>query len=278
VLWRTDSGVHAAPAQCPHRGADLGGGKVVDDCLTCPYHGIRFAADGAAVHRPAVGTDDHIPAVAGLTTLPAVDAHDYIWIWHGDAPPTAGPDWFDTAEPTITVGADQIWNVHYSRFMESALDFHHVPFVHGVYTPGVGQQLTDVELVDEGHRISMSAQLTDPDSGRSLRVAGDVIMPCVMRVRIGSTQFVAVGTPVDDRRTWVAANYHPGYTKRIPGLRKIEAWLAMFVDFKLFQRQDRAIFEGLGAAPSPLEYMNLMPADIGAELWIRRWREMLDSA
>lgn len=24
--------------------------------------------------------------------------------------------------------------------------------------------------------------------------------------------------------------------------------------------------------------MNLMPADIGAELWIRKWREMLDTS
>jgi phenylpropionate dioxygenase-like ring-hydroxylating dioxygenase large terminal subunit len=148
-MWRTDTGVHAAPAQCPHGGADLGGGKVIDGCFTCPYHGIRFATDGAAVHRPAVGTDDHIPAGAGLATLPAVDAHGYIWIWHGDVAPMAWPDWFNTDEPTVTVGADQIWTVHYSRFVESALDFHHVPFVHGIYTPGVGQQLTDVEAVDE---------------------------------------------------------------------------------------------------------------------------------
>ena len=95
-------------------------------------------------------------------------------------------------------------------------------------------------------------------------------------MQIGSTTFVAIGTPVDEHRTWVAANYHPSYTRRIPGLRWVEAWLAMFVDFKLFQRQDRAIFEGLDPGPSPLERMALMPADRGAALWIRRWREMLD--
>jgi hypothetical protein len=50
----------------------------------------------------------------------------------------------------------------------------------------------------------------------------------------------------------------------------------MFVDFKLFQRQDRAIFEALDDGPSPLEHMALMPADRGAALWIRRWRELAD--
>ena len=51
----------------------------------------------------------------------------------------------------------------------------------------------------------------------------------------------------------------------------------MFVDFKLFQRQDRAIYERLDDGPSPLEHMALMPADRGAALWIRRWRDMLDT-
>ena len=79
--------------------------------------------------------------------------------------------------PTAAVGADQTWNVHYSRFMESALDFHHVPFVHGAYAPGIGQVLTDVELIDDGTRLSMTARLNDPESGRSLAVGGEVTMP-----------------------------------------------------------------------------------------------------
>lgn len=273
VLWRTDAGVHAAPAACPHRGADLGDGSVRDGCLTCPYHGIEFAPDGAAVHRPAQGAESRIPAKANLRTIPATEAHGYVWIWHGDAEPAAEPEWFTDDEPSVIVGADQIWDVHYSRFMESALDFHHVPFVHGRYTPGAGQRLTDVELQDHGTRLAMSAALTN-DRGRSLAVAGEVVMPCSLKVTIGSTAFVAVGTPVDERRTWVAANYHPSYTARIPGIRWVEAWLAMFVDFKLFQRQDRAIFEGLDDEPSSLDRMALMPADRGAALWIRRWREL----
>ncbi len=51
----------------------------------------------------------------------------------------------------------------------------------------------------------------------------------------------------------------------------------MFVDFKLFQRQDRAIYEALDDGPSTLGSMALMPADRGAALWIRRWRELCDT-
>ena len=113
VLWRHDTGVCAAPAQCPHRGADLGGGKIVDGCLQCPYHGIRFAADGTATHRPAMGPEASIPAKANLARLPAVEAHGFIWIWHGMTNPDAGPQWFDIDPLAATVGEDQIWDVHY---------------------------------------------------------------------------------------------------------------------------------------------------------------------
>lgn len=275
VLWRHPAGLSAAPAQCPHRGADLGAGRVVDGCLACPYHGIRFSPGGTATHRPAQGTEERIPAKTNLATLPTVEAHGFIWLWHGTSTPDGGPEWFDADPPTTTVGADQIWDVHYSRFMESALDFHHVPFVHGTYTPGIGTELTDVELTDNGNRLVMTARLFNPNRNRTMDVGGEVIMPCALRVMLGATEFVAVGTPVDDYRTWVAANYQPKYTRRIPGLRRAEAWASMFVDFKLFQRQDRAIYEHLGDGPSPLERMALMPADRGAALWIRRWREML---
>lgn len=275
VLWRTDDGVHAAPASCPHRGADLGGGAVHDGCLVCPYHGIAFAAAGTAVSRPAQGHEDRIPARAGLDHVPAIEAHGYVWIWHGSGTPTPGPQWFDGDEPTVLVGADQVWDVHYSRFMESALDFHHVPFVHGTWTPGIGRELTGIELEDDGTRLAMRAELTDRRKGRSVKVAGEVIMPCALKVTIGSTSFVAVGTPVDDHQTWVAANYRPSHTRAIPGIRWLEAWLAMFVDFKLFQRQDRAIFEALEPGPSDLRRMALMPADRGSALWIRRWRELV---
>ena len=31
---------------CIHRGGSLGKGKVIDDCVQCPYHGWEFDGDG----------------------------------------------------------------------------------------------------------------------------------------------------------------------------------------------------------------------------------------
>jgi 3-ketosteroid 9alpha-monooxygenase subunit A len=43
VLVRTERGVTAYDAVCPHRGAHLGyGGELDDDAITCPFHGHRI--------------------------------------------------------------------------------------------------------------------------------------------------------------------------------------------------------------------------------------------
>jgi phenylpropionate dioxygenase-like ring-hydroxylating dioxygenase large terminal subunit len=46
ALFRTAHGVGALDDGCPHRGHPLHRGRVEGDCLVCPYHGWRWAADG----------------------------------------------------------------------------------------------------------------------------------------------------------------------------------------------------------------------------------------
>ena len=55
VLWRDASGeVHAWADQCPHRGAKLSMGRVLNDRLECPYHGWQFGPSGQCIRVPAV--------------------------------------------------------------------------------------------------------------------------------------------------------------------------------------------------------------------------------
>ena len=54
VLWRSKDGtVNAQSDLCVHRGGSLGGGRVVDGCVQCPYHGWRYDSDGVCLEIPA---------------------------------------------------------------------------------------------------------------------------------------------------------------------------------------------------------------------------------
>src|SRR5262245_13585453 len=68
-------------AWCPHLGADLSLGQIVDGHLRCPYHHWSFGADGACASIP---TGDKIPPGARIFTYPAEEAWDIVWAFNGE--------------------------------------------------------------------------------------------------------------------------------------------------------------------------------------------------
>jgi len=68
VIFRTQKNkIFILDAYCPHLGANLGiGGKVIDDCVVCPFHQWSF--------RGSDGTCTNIPySTSG--TLPIMKCH-----------------------------------------------------------------------------------------------------------------------------------------------------------------------------------------------------------
>jgi nitrite reductase/ring-hydroxylating ferredoxin subunit len=54
LLYRTAGTVWALANTCSHMGGPLDEGTIVEDCVTCPWHGSIFRfADGAVVRGPA---------------------------------------------------------------------------------------------------------------------------------------------------------------------------------------------------------------------------------
>ena len=90
VLWRGQSGqVRMMDAYCPHMGAHLGyGGAVLGDCVVCPFHGFRFAADGRCV---ATGYGAEPPALR-IPTLPVRETNGLLMAFHD--PEGKGPTWY----------------------------------------------------------------------------------------------------------------------------------------------------------------------------------------
>jgi nitrite reductase/ring-hydroxylating ferredoxin subunit/DMSO/TMAO reductase YedYZ heme-binding membrane subunit len=55
AVFRDGADIHAVSSLCPHQGGPLGEGRVLDGCVTCPWHGFQFRlTDGRA---PAPFTD-----------------------------------------------------------------------------------------------------------------------------------------------------------------------------------------------------------------------------
>ena len=56
AIFRTEDGLHAVSADCPHADGPLQDGLVADGCVTCPLHGWRFdLRDGERIGAEADG-------------------------------------------------------------------------------------------------------------------------------------------------------------------------------------------------------------------------------
>lgn len=89
ILYRDAAGKAVVQsAFCPHLGADLSVGQVVEGQIRCAYHHWRFDCAGACVDIPA---GDKIPPGARIATYPSAEAWGLIWAFNGEAPLFAVP-------------------------------------------------------------------------------------------------------------------------------------------------------------------------------------------
>jgi phenylpropionate dioxygenase-like ring-hydroxylating dioxygenase large terminal subunit len=68
---------------CPHLGADLSVGQIVDGQIRCAYHHWRFDSAGICVDIP---TGDKIPPGAKIFTYPTAEAWGLVWAFNGEKP------------------------------------------------------------------------------------------------------------------------------------------------------------------------------------------------
>ncbi len=279
VVWRGADGCAAMlPGYCPHRGASLGGGRVVDGQLTCPWHGFRFAADGRCTMTPCEGADA-VPRHA-LALQPAVtrEAHGLLWCWWGQARDSYPPvPWFDD----VATEARRSWEgsyelpYHYTRMVETNLDVHHTPFVHRTTVPGVGTRVADFEARIDGDRIYTRGELRHEDRPRGMPFRDDLILPNLSLIELtGKLRLLACATPVDATRSWVWFRYYQDYTD-IPGLRRLLAWFAVYSELAVVQRQDWRIFRAMRPGTVDDVPYHFVEADRGIALYRKRRSELL---
>jgi phenylpropionate dioxygenase-like ring-hydroxylating dioxygenase large terminal subunit len=255
VLWRDAGGTpRLLPAACPHRGASLAGGRVVEGEIECPWHGFRFGGDGRCRLMPCEGTDATVPKAMHLDRFSTREAHGLIWMWWGEAraelPPIA---FFESPGDLIDRGGSTqtsyILPYHYSRMVETNLDLHHTPFVHGNVVP-VGTRMRAFDARVEDDRIYSSGRLVKEkeltkgnDEGMPFRA--DLILPNLVHLEFTPKLGILIcATPVDEGHSWLWFRYCQGYTG-IAWLGKLITWIAVKSELTVVQKQDWRIFEGM---------------------------------
>lgn len=141
VLFRDDQGtVGILPDRCPHRFAPLSAGAMVDGALACPYHGLRFAADGRCVHNPHVPSKGPLPA-ANLEAWTVLERYGVVWFWPGD-PGRADPellpriDFLERADEFSVVRGLLTVRGHYELVVDNLLDLSHAAYLHPQFAGG----------------------------------------------------------------------------------------------------------------------------------------------
>ncbi len=118
-------------AYCPHLGADLAVGEIVNGSVRCPYHHWSFGADGRCVDIP---DEKKIPKAARISNYPAVEKWGLIWAFNGEKALYEAPELPNISEKDVVFRARR----HGVRPLEgwistsNSVDFQHLKTVHGL--------------------------------------------------------------------------------------------------------------------------------------------------
>lgn len=149
VLWRDDDGqAHCVSNTCTHRGGSLGDGKVVGDCIQCPYHGWVFSGSGACERIPSLGPVSKIPPRSKIDAYPVDERYGLTFVFLGDLPEGERPTIMENTEwgkeGWRAVRAHYRWKANYVRLVENQCDPSHVEYVHSGF--GMGGKRKDYQV------------------------------------------------------------------------------------------------------------------------------------
>lgn len=130
VIARTSAGLTCLDDRCAHRGAALSLGKVVGDCIECPYHGWQYNNSGACTLIPS--REELTKQLKGA--VPAyhiTEKSGLIWVSLKE-PVYAPPEFpeFDDDAYRLMEYPTYDWRTSSTRRLENFVDFAHFPFIH----------------------------------------------------------------------------------------------------------------------------------------------------
>jgi len=258
VVWRdSQDRVSVMSDRCPHRGVALSAGKLIGDCIQCPFHGFEYDTSGTCSVVPANGKNTKPPKALHVKTYPASEAHDFIYIWWGEPLDEYPPlPWFESIPESMAYYTlKDHWASHYSRAIENQLDVVHLPFVH-YNTIGRGNRtlVNGPIAIEESHwpgdHLINLWVYNERDEGQIPKKPSELPLPerrPFLQFRYGNIwqnwiadnlRIVLAFAPIDNENTLMYLRYY--HTMRIPVLRQIYGWLGSIGNL-IIERQDRRV-------------------------------------
>lgn len=209
VVFRGENGVaKVMSAYCPHLGADLACGSVVENRVQCAFHKWEYDQEGMCVRT---GIGDTPPPGACLYNFPTRERFGIIWAFNGDEPLW---DLMDFEKPDEDLAYEAFHTEDYTCdpwiFASNTPDIQHIKVLHGI-SFDKGDPFDLVTWDKWGFRMKMDAHHQ-----------GNEELHWNAGIR-GSSTFIQEGT-IDDFWMGVSA----GFSMPCPG--KHQVFLAICVE------------------------------------------------
>jgi phenylpropionate dioxygenase-like ring-hydroxylating dioxygenase large terminal subunit len=204
VAWRdADGRPIVQSAFCPHLGADLSLGEIVEGKLRCPYHHWSFDGGGQCVKIP---TGDKIPTAARLFVYPTKEAWGLVWAFNGETPDFDAPGIPDADETSIAFEAHERPRSNFEPWIATSngVDFQHLRTLHGIPNVSLPEELE----VDAG---SVSFRIESPYHLQNGRISGTNSFAQHLRIGPNEMFMLFSGTPVEPG--WSAGHFVVGVPK-----------------------------------------------------------------
>lgn len=144
---------------CPHRGAPLSLGSVIEGKLMCGYHGLQMGCDGKTIAMPG----QRVRGFPAIRAYPVIERYGFVWVWPGDAD-KADPaalhhlEWAENPEWAYGGGLFHI-QCDYRLMIDNLMDLTHETYVHAT---SIGQPEIDetpTTTVTEGDVVTTSRHM-----------------------------------------------------------------------------------------------------------------------
>ncbi len=253
-------------ARCPHLGADLGQGAVVDDRIRCAFHHWAYDASGQCVEAPGLRAT---PRRCGRVYKVA-ERYGLIWLFHGarpviDLPPLPGGD--DPRRYWLIAPPSRRIACHPHLVIANGLDVAHFQSLHNMVS-------TAEPTIEQTGAYELTLTIQGRPKSRALRwLTGTRRVDVVARfINVGaSIAWVSLETPVRfhvlfTARPWVDRGCETQVVLFVPKRVRLGYLRAMCLVYKLLY-EDHQVLHGLAFRPGFTE----------ADAPLQRFAQMVDS-